>query len=193
MNELLLSRAVFRLTLVKSMNMTAVAEYAALIRRGAPDLIEIKGVTFCGNGKRNPLTMVRAFCRIVVVVVSLFVLAVSFADATARQANVPWHVEVAQWAQELCAAIGTFDNGISYGLACEHEHSCCMLLVSCGQRLIVCANELTCVMCLCARTQARKDRFLRDGVWHTWIDFDRFLVLAKSGEPFTSADCEQIE
>lgn len=44
-----------------------------------------------------------------------------------------------------------------YGLACEHSHSCCILL-------------------------ARTDRFKRDGQWHTWIDYDRFQELAASGE-----------
>lgn len=48
-----------------------------------------------------------------------------------------------------------------YALACEHAHSCCVLL-------------------------ARPDRFLKDGRWHTWIDYDRFQRLAASGQPFTS-------
>ena len=38
-----------------------------------------------------------------------------------------------------------------YGLACEHGHSCCILL-------------------------ARKSRFWRNGAWHTWIDYERFQV-----------------
>ena len=36
----------------------------------------------------------------------------------------------------------------SYELACEHEHSNCILL-------------------------ANKERFYRDGQWHTWIDFEK--------------------
>lgn len=28
--------------------------------------------------------------------------------------------------------------------------------------------------------------FLKDGVWHTWIDYDKFQRLAASGQPFTS-------
>jgi tRNA wybutosine-synthesizing protein 1 len=35
---------------------------------------------------------------------------------------------------------------------------------------------------------ARKDKFYRNGKWWTWIDFDRFLELVKSGEPFTTTD-----
>lgn len=38
-----------------------------------------------------------------------------------------------------------------YGVACEHAHSCCILL-------------------------ARRARFFRHGTWHTWIDYDRFHV-----------------
>lgn len=48
---------VYRLTLVKEMNTQQVQEYAALVRRGKPDFIEVKGVTFCGFTGSNPLTM----------------------------------------------------------------------------------------------------------------------------------------
>lgn len=50
-----------------------------------------------------------------------------------------------------------------YGLACEHEHSLSILL-------------------------ARKDRFLKKGKWHTWIDYDKFQRLCKSGESFGAED-----
>ena len=50
----------------------------------------------------------------------------------------------------------------SYELASEHAHSCCILL-------------------------AHK-KFKMDGRWHTHIDFDKFLVLAKSGQAFSSMD-----
>lgn len=92
-------RTVFRLTLVAKMNMTGIAEYAALVRRGRPDFVEIKGVTFCGSGKTNPLTM----------------------------ANVPWHDDVVEFSTQLCEAIGAVD-GLEYGVASEHEHSNCVLL-----------------------------------------------------------------
>ena len=42
-------RTVYRLTLVKTWNMQEVADYAALVARGMPSFIEIKGVTFCGK------------------------------------------------------------------------------------------------------------------------------------------------
>jgi len=49
-----------------------------------------------------------------------------------------------------------------YELACEHQHSCCCLL-------------------------ARKE-FKVDGRWHTWIDYDKFHQLVKSGQEFTAYD-----
>lgn len=51
--------------------------------------------------------------------------------------------------------------GDEYGLACEHAHSCCILL-------------------------ARRDTFMVDGQWHTWIDYDRFQDLVRAGQPFTA-------
>ena len=54
-------------------------------------------------------------------------------------------------------------GGAEYGMACAHEHSCCILL-------------------------ARKDKYLAaDGrTWMTWIDYDKFQDLVASGKPFTS-------
>ena len=60
--------------------------------------------------------------------------------------NVPYHADVCEFGEAICAA----RNG-EYGLACEHAHSCCVLL-------------------------ARKDRFWKNGQWHTWIDYDKFQV-----------------
>lgn len=123
-------RTVFRLTLVKGYNTEEIKNYAELIVRGQPDFIEIKGVTFCGGGKRAELTM----------------------------KNVPWHDEVIEWSQLLCKEVDD-----TYELACEHQHSCCLLL-------------------------ANKAKFKVDGQWHTFIDFDKFIQLQASGEPFTSLD-----
>ena len=72
--------------------------------------------------------------------------------------NVPFHEEVKAFGEALAAA-----RGGEYGLACEHAHSCCILL-------------------------ARRDRFFRDGRWHTWINYTRFQELAAAGAPFASAD-----
>lgn len=48
-------------------------------------------------------------------------------------------------------------------MACEHAHSCCILL-------------------------ARKDRFFRGGQWWTWIDYDQFMKLQEEGNEFNSED-----
>ena len=50
-----------------------------------------------------------------------------------------------------------------YGLACEHEHSLSILL-------------------------ARKDRYLKENKWYTWIDYERFQELYRSGKPFGAVD-----
>ena len=127
----------------KNNNMAEVNEYASLIRIGEPDLIEVKGVTFCGNSKGYEL----------------------------RMSNVPFHDEVVKFCTQLCAAIEAQNknnndscNNIEYGLACEHEHSLCVLL-------------------------ARKDKFFINNRWHTWIDYEKFHDLVASGrEEFGSED-----
>jgi len=99
-------RTVYRLTLVKGMNVTQIDEYAALVARGRPDFIEIKGVTYCGtsnSGDESELTM----------------------------QNVPWHEEVVQFGHALCEKVAEIHNngqGEEYALATEHAHSCCICL-----------------------------------------------------------------
>jgi len=79
--------------------------------------------------------------------------------------NVPFHEEVRQFSQALLSYL----DG-SYDLACEHVHSCCILIA---------------------------DKRLRiDGKWHTWINYAKFLQLQKewyrSGAKFTALDyCEE--
>jgi tRNA wybutosine-synthesizing protein 1 len=125
-------RTVYRLTLVKAFNMSEAEEYAELVLRGLPELIEIKAVTFCGTSKASNLSM----------------------------QNVPWHDEVRAYALAILAANPKVSE--LYGFACEHRHSCCVLL----------AHKKFCVK----------------GQWHTWIDYDRFHELVESGKPFTSLD-----
>eukprot|EP01024_Parvocaulis_polyphysoides_P068773 TRINITY_DN83952_c0_g1_i1.p2 TRINITY_DN83952_c0_g1~~TRINITY_DN83952_c0_g1_i1.p2 ORF type:complete len:125 (+),score=10.93 TRINITY_DN83952_c0_g1_i1:54-377(+) len=72
--------------------------------------------------------------------------------------NVPFHQEVKDFCEALCKAV----EG-EYGLACEHEHSCCILI-------------------------AKKSRFYINGNWHTWIDYDRFQDLVRKEQKFTSVD-----
>jgi tRNA wybutosine-synthesizing protein 1 len=91
-------RTVYRLTLVKAFNMSEAKEYADLVLRGTPDLIEIKAVTFCGSSKASTLSM----------------------------QNVPWHDEVRAYALAILAANPKVSE--MYGFACEHRHSTCVLL-----------------------------------------------------------------
>ncbi|XP_064425076.1 S-adenosyl-L-methionine-dependent tRNA 4-demethylwyosine synthase TYW1 [Latimeria chalumnae] len=77
-------------------------------------------------------------------------------------ANVPWHEEVIYFVQQLA------DFLPDYEIACEHEHSNCLLI-------------------------AHK-KFKVDGDWWTWIDYDRFQKLIKEykessgSKTFTSSD-----
>ncbi|XP_038141891.1 S-adenosyl-L-methionine-dependent tRNA 4-demethylwyosine synthase TYW1 isoform X2 [Cyprinodon tularosa] len=63
-------------------------------------------------------------------------------------ANVPWHQEVVAFVQQLA------DMLPQYEIACEHEHSNCLLI---------------------AHT-----KFKVNGEWWTWIDYDRFQELVKA-------------
>eukprot|EP01134_Creolimax_fragrantissima_P003010 CFRG3010T1 len=67
-------RTVYRLTLVSGWNSEEIAQYAKLISRAKPHLIEIKGVTYCGTSDASVMTM----------------------------QNVPWHEEVVGFVQALC-------------------------------------------------------------------------------------------
>nr|XP_043637358.1 S-adenosyl-L-methionine-dependent tRNA 4-demethylwyosine synthase [Erigeron canadensis] len=72
--------------------------------------------------------------------------------------NVPWHADVRAFSEALAEK----SNG-EYGVACEHVHSCCVLL-------------------------AKVDKFKIDGQWHTWIDYEKFHDLVASGKSFGSND-----
>ncbi|XP_057684997.1 S-adenosyl-L-methionine-dependent tRNA 4-demethylwyosine synthase TYW1-like [Corythoichthys intestinalis] len=63
-------------------------------------------------------------------------------------ANVPWHQEVVAFVQQLV------DMLPDYEIACEHEHSNCLLIAH--------------------------NKFKVDGDWHTWIDYERFQDLARA-------------
>jgi tRNA wybutosine-synthesizing protein 1 len=65
--------------------------------------------------------------------------------------NVPYHDDVVAFGAALCDATARTDPGGGYGIACEHEHSCCILL-------------------------ARRERYFIGGGWHTFIDYERFQV-----------------
>ncbi|MEQ2311797.1 S-adenosyl-L-methionine-dependent tRNA 4-demethylwyosine synthase [Ameca splendens] len=63
-------------------------------------------------------------------------------------ANVPWHQEVVAFVQQLA------DMLPHYEIACEHEHSNCLLI---------------------AHT-----KFKVNGEWWTWINYDRFQELVQA-------------
>jgi len=131
-------RTVHRLTLVKEHNMEEVRDYAALVVRGLPDFVEVKGVTYCGKSDASNLTI----------------------------KNTPFHDEVISFSKDLVAQINRTlpdTTKADYDIACEHEHSLCVLI-------------------------ANKKKFLINDSWHTWIDYPKFLELVKSGQPFTAID-----
>uniref|UniRef100_A0A8C7YB17 S-adenosyl-L-methionine-dependent tRNA 4-demethylwyosine synthase TYW1 n=1 Tax=Oryzias sinensis TaxID=183150 RepID=A0A8C7YB17_9TELE len=68
--------------------------------------------------------------------------------STLTMANVPWHQEVVAFVQQLAAMLP------EYEVACEHEHSNCLLI-------------------------AHK-KFKLDGDWWTWIDYERFQDLVQA-------------
>ncbi|KAG0164819.1 S-adenosyl-L-methionine-dependent tRNA 4-demethylwyosine synthase [Apophysomyces sp. BC1034] len=72
-------------------------------------------------------------------------------------ANVPYHVEVVDFCQKVIAKLGS-----GYEIACEHAHSCSILIASTD--------------------------FKVNGEWHTHIDYPKFFELVKSGRHFTSLD-----
>lgn len=114
-------RTVARLTIVKGFNEDDIQGYAELISLGLCHLVEIKGVTYCGKSGGSNLNM----------------------------SNSPWHHEIISFAQAVRTQLNTLPNVPKYGIACEHKHSCSVLL-------------------------AREDLFLIDNQWHTWIDYDAF-------------------
>eukprot|EP01012_Entosiphon_sulcatum_P021162 TRINITY_DN25956_c1_g2_i1.p1 TRINITY_DN25956_c1_g2~~TRINITY_DN25956_c1_g2_i1.p1 ORF type:complete len:846 (-),score=66.12 TRINITY_DN25956_c1_g2_i1:845-3355(-) len=71
--------------------------------------------------------------------------------------NIPQHDELVAFAKALCSKLNN-----EYDVACEHEHSSCVLV-------------------------AHK-RFKIDGAWHTWLDVNRYLYLLTTGRPFTAVD-----
>lgn len=78
--------------------------------------------------------------------------------STLTMENVPWHEDVKAFAEELAIK----SNG-KYELACEHAHSCCVLL-------------------------ANAEKFRLEGQWHTWIDYEKFHDLVAADTPFSSED-----
>lgn len=73
--------------------------------------------------------------------------------------NVPWHEEVKQFSEAMLAEEGLADR---YELACEHQHSCIVLIANTKYKI--------------------------QGKWHTWINYERFNELVSSGKSFDAMD-----
>ncbi|KAK2660526.1 hypothetical protein Ddye_007059 [Dipteronia dyeriana] len=82
----------------------------------------------------------------------------SSATSKLTMENVPWHSDVKAFSEAL-----SLKSRGEYEVACEHAHSCCVLL-------------------------AKTDKFKVDGQWYTWIDYEKFHDLVASGRPFNSND-----
>jgi tRNA wybutosine-synthesizing protein 1 len=131
-------RTVARLTVVKGWNSDEVEGYAKLIALGKVSLVEVKGVTFCGKSDASNLNM----------------------------SNTPWHHEVVALTQKLkleidkIRVVGGNDVPPEYEIACEHKHSCSVLLARVDQ-----FSEL--------------DPVTGNRIWKTWINYEKFHKLAK--------------
>lgn len=131
-------RTVARLTVVKGWNSDEIGGYARLIALGHCSLVEVKGVTFCGKSDASNLNMT----------------------------NTPWHHEVVQFSRVLLDELraireeGGDDPLPEYDLACEHKHSCSVLLARVDQFAVPDPEN----------PSLRK--------WRTWIDYERFQELA---------------
>lgn len=73
--------------------------------------------------------------------------------------NVPWHTDVKAFSE----ALATRSQG-EYEVACEHVHSCCVLL-------------------------AKTDKFKINGQWFTWIDYEKFHGLVRDYNTSISSKC----
>ncbi|XP_031263825.1 S-adenosyl-L-methionine-dependent tRNA 4-demethylwyosine synthase-like isoform X2 [Pistacia vera] len=82
----------------------------------------------------------------------------SSATSKLTMENVPWHSDVKAFSEALA-----LKSEGEYEVACEHIHSCCVLL-------------------------AKTERFKVNGQWFTWIDYEKFHDLVASGRHFNSKD-----
>eukprot|EP00593_Proboscia_inermis_P004462 CAMPEP_0171316152 /NCGR_PEP_ID=MMETSP0816-20121228/70426_1 /TAXON_ID=420281 /ORGANISM="Proboscia inermis, Strain CCAP1064/1" /LENGTH=362 /DNA_ID=CAMNT_0011807713 /DNA_START=255 /DNA_END=1343 /DNA_ORIENTATION=+ len=124
-------RTVARLTVVKGWNSDEVEGYAKLIALGTCSIIELKGVTFCGKSDASNLNM----------------------------SNSPWHHEVVAIAKTLRTELDLIPGIPKYDIACEHKHSCSVLLCRVDQFAV-------------------DDPVTGHRQWRTWIDYDKFTYLA---------------
>ncbi|XP_050340245.1 uncharacterized protein LOC126766532 [Bactrocera neohumeralis] len=154
------TRTVFRLTLVNDMNSVHIANYADLVEKGWPDFIEVKGVTFCGTSHTNTINMKTHVPRHDEVIQFCAQLCDEIAK---RKPNY-----ITKTMNEAAAADANAEDDAAffvvpaeqrnrpYHIACEHEHSCCVLIAL--------------------------DKFYFNNRWNTWIDYARFFELAAQYE-----------
>ena len=69
--------------------------------------------------------------------------------------NVPWHSDVKAFSETLA-----LKSKGEYEVACEHVHSCCVLL-------------------------AKTEKFKVDNQWFTWIDYEKFHDLVGINTSFS--------
>eukprot|EP01127_Copromyxa_protea_P005461 TRINITY_DN15390_c0_g1_i1.p1 TRINITY_DN15390_c0_g1~~TRINITY_DN15390_c0_g1_i1.p1 ORF type:complete len:687 (-),score=176.60 TRINITY_DN15390_c0_g1_i1:106-2127(-) len=79
--------------------------------------------------------------------------------------NTPFQKEVLDFCQRLCDVVNSVvsPEDAVYEISCEHEHSLCVLITN-------------------------KNKFFKNGKWHTWIDYPKFFELESSGQPYTAED-----
>jgi tRNA wybutosine-synthesizing protein 1 len=171
-------RTVFRLTLVNEYNVGNVKAYADLVAMGQPDFIEVKGVTYCGTSTSSTLTMKANVPRHDEVIGFCKALCEEMARRNPQYKTPQMYPEAAaattthRQKTELdfltdpavdVIVIPPEERDRPYHIACEHEHSCCVLIAL--------------------------DKFFFDQHWHTWINYEKFYELVESGRTdFTSLD-----
>ncbi|KPA80857.1 hypothetical protein ABB37_04278 [Leptomonas pyrrhocoris] len=169
-------RTVFRLTLVNLYNTDNVKAYADLVAMGQPDFIEVKGVTYCGTSTSSTLTMKDNVPRHDEVIGFCKALCEEMARRNPHYTTPQMHAappkQEKQEQEDFVMREDDVDDVIvippeerdrPYHIACEHEHSCCVLIAL--------------------------DKFFFDHHWHTWINYERFYELIESGRrDFTSLD-----
>ncbi|CCW61322.1 unnamed protein product [Phytomonas sp. EM1] len=159
-------RTVFRLTLVNAYNSENVVGYADLVERAWPDFIEVKGVTYCGTSPTSTLTMkenvprheeVIAFCEKLCEELARRrpgYVATTMVGAERAEGKAEEEEEDGEDPEAVLLPPGAASR--PYHIACEHEHSCCVLIAL--------------------------DKFYFNRRWHTWIDYDRFHDLVAAAE-----------
>ncbi|AIN95515.1 hypothetical protein LPMP_050730 [Leishmania panamensis] len=159
-------RTVFRLTLVNQYNTENVKAYADLVEMGQPDFIEVKGVTYCGTSTSSTLTMKDNVPRHDEVISFCKALCTEMASRHPHYSTLQMNTEEKggdDGDDDEVIVIPAEERNRPYHVACEHEHSCCVLIAL--------------------------DKFFFEGHWHTWIDYERFYHLVESGRTdFTSLD-----